>query len=57
MTVCLIDKEKGETIEFTGVKRIISTTLIGESALSVYFGGGKRLIFSQSAYELLAVFN
>lgn len=57
MTVFLIDKEKGETIEFTGVKRIVNTTLVGKSALSVYFGGGKRLIFSQSAYELLAVCN
>lgn len=57
MTVCLLDKEKGETIDFDDVERVVTTTVIGKAAFSVYFGGGKRLVFSQSAYELVAVFN
>lgn len=61
MTVCLFDKEKGETIDFDDVKRVVTTTVIEKAAFSVYFsvyfGGGKRLVFSQSAYELSAVFN
>lgn len=57
MTVCLLDKEKGETIDFNDVERVVTTTVTGKAAFSVYFGGGKRLVFSQSAYELLAVFN
>lgn len=68
MTVCLLDKEKGETIDFNDVKRVVTTTVIGKAActcrpdfdvavFSVYFGGGKRLVFSQSAYKLVAVFN
>lgn len=60
MTVCLLDKEKGETIDFDDVERVVTTTAIGKVAFSVcfvYFGDGKRLVFSQSAYELVAVFN
>lgn len=60
MTVCLLDKEKGETIDFDDVERVVTTTVIGKAAFSVcfvYFGDGKRLVFSQSAYELVAVFN
>lgn len=68
MTVCLLDKEKGETIDFDDVKRVVTTTVIRKAActcrpdfdvavFSVYFEDGKRLVFSQSAYELVAVFN
>lgn len=68
MTVCLFDKEKGESIDFDDVERVVITTVIGKAActcrpdfdvsvFSVYFGDGKRLVFSQSAYDLVAVFN